>query len=312
MPDFLERIAEAEARSRDLENQLSDPDVGKQPGAIEKIGKRLGAPQPLLETGEKYKAAVAELDDMKAMLEDDDPELQELARDDLERLEVLVPSRDGLRVLLTPKDPNDEKNAIFEIRAGTGGDEAALFAADLFRMYTRYAEELGWKIDVLSSSESAQGGFKEVIASISGTDVFSRFKHEKGVHRVQRVRDGGQGRIHTSTVTVAVSPGRGGRRRDQERGSPDRRDAGGRSGRTERQHHGLRRPDHAHPDGPRGPVPGREVAAQEQGEGDDGPPFAFYGGAGRLAAERSSEQRSQVGTGERSEKIRPTTSRSPA
>ena len=160
MPDFLERIAEAEARSRDLENQLSDPDVGKQPGAIEKIGKRLGALRPLLETGERYKAAVSELDDAKAMLEDDDPEMQELARDDLERLEALVPELETeLRVLLTPKDPNDEKNAIFEIRAGTGGDEATLFARDLFEMYSKFLEARRWKRDLIDASASEVGGF---------------------------------------------------------------------------------------------------------------------------------------------------------
>ena len=112
-----------------------------------------------------------------------------------------------LRDLLTPKDPNDAKNAIFEIRAGTGGEEAALFAADLFRMYSRYAESRGWKIEPLSTSETGNGGFKEVIAMIAGDDVFSRFKYERGVHRVQRVpATESQGRIHTSTVTVAVMP----------------------------------------------------------------------------------------------------------
>ena len=208
MADFLERIAEAEARSRDLEIQLSDPDVGKEPGTIEKLGRRLGSLRPLLEIGVRYRTAVGELADAKAMLEDEDPEMQELARSEIERLdEELLGLETELRVLLTPRDPNDEKNAIFEIRAGTGGDEAALFAADLFRMYTRYAESMNWKIDTMSVSETDGGGFKEIIASISGSDVFSRFKYEKGVHRVQRVpTTESQGRIHTSTVTVAVMP----------------------------------------------------------------------------------------------------------
>jgi peptide chain release factor 1 len=206
--DFLDRIAEAEAKSRDLETQLSDPDVAKQAGAIEKLGRRLGSLRPLIEVGERYRAALAELEGSRAMLEDDDPEMVELARGEVARLEAQVPDLESeMRILLTPKDPNDEKNAIFEIRAGTGGDEAALFAADLFRMYSRYAESRKWKIDTLSVSETDGGGFKEIVVSISGTDVFSRFKYEKGVHRVQRVpTTESQGRIHTSTVTVAVMP----------------------------------------------------------------------------------------------------------
>jgi len=121
--DFLERIAEAEARIRDLETQLSDPDVAKQPGAIEKLGRRLGGLRPLLELGERYRVALSELEDSRAMLEDEDPEMADLARSEIERLERELPEIETeLRVILTPKDPNDEKNAIFEIRAGTGGD----------------------------------------------------------------------------------------------------------------------------------------------------------------------------------------------
>jgi peptide chain release factor 1 len=142
------------------------------------------------------------------MLADEDPEMAELARGEIESLgRDLAELEAELYELLTPKDPNDEKNAIFEIRAGTGGDEAALFAADLFRMYSRYAEARGWKVEPLSHSATAAGGFKEIVAAIDGEEVFSRLKWERGVHRVQRVPSTeSQGRIHTSTVTVAVMP----------------------------------------------------------------------------------------------------------
>ena len=208
MADFLERISEANERSRELEAELSRPEVARQAGQFQKLAKSLAKLRPLLETGERYQTLLEQIAESETLVSDEDAEMASLARSELEtlragRAELEVVLRD----LLTPRDPNDEKNAIFEIRAGTGGDEAALFAADLFRMYTRYTETLGWKIEVLSESRSDSGGLKEVIAMIAGENVFSRFKYERGVHRVQRVpTTESQGRIHTSTVTVAVMP----------------------------------------------------------------------------------------------------------
>jgi peptide chain release factor 1 len=208
MRNYLERIVEAEERSRTLESELADPDVARQRGKFQQLAKELGSLRSLVEVGAEYRSILDRIEDSSALVDDEDPELAELARSDLETLrETSSQLEERLRDLLTPKDPNDAKNAIFEIRAGTGGEEAALFAADLFRMYSRYAESRGWKIEPLSTSETGNGGFKEVIAMIAGDDVFSRFKYERGVHRVQRVpATESQGRIHTSTVTVAVMP----------------------------------------------------------------------------------------------------------
>jgi len=208
MSDLSDRLSEIEARARALEERLSDPALASQPGEYAKVGKQLGALRPVLEAARRWRQIVSELEDARLLLHESDSELRELASSEVERLGA---ERDDLesriKELLLPKDPNDDKDVILEIRAGTGGDEAALFAADLFRMYSRYAEAMGWKVEPLSVSEGAAGGSKEVIASIAGDRVWSRMKYERGVHRVQRVpATESAGRIHTSTATVAVLP----------------------------------------------------------------------------------------------------------
>ena len=197
---------------------------------------------------------------------------------------------------------------ILEIRAGTGGDEAALFAADLLRMYTRYAERRGWKLEPLSISQSTGGGVKEAIAAISGDRVYSRLKYERGVHRVQRVPDdrGPGPHPHLDRDGRGAARGRGGRRPDRSEGPARRRLPLLRARRPEREHHGLGGAHHAPADRPGGAVPGREVAAQEQGAGAEDPALAAARGSSRSAqaGERASARRAQVGSGERSEKIR--------
>jgi peptide chain release factor 1 len=208
MSDLSERLAEIEARAQGLEQRLADPGLASQQGEYAKVAKQLGALRPLLEAGRRWQQILVELDDARALSQESDSELRELANSEIERLSA---DRDRLEAqikdLLIPKDPNDDKDVILEIRAGTGGGEAALFAADLFRMYSRYAETLGWKVEPLSLSEGSAGGLKEVIASVNGDRVWSRMKYERGVHRVQRVpATESAGRIHTSTATVAVLP----------------------------------------------------------------------------------------------------------
>jgi peptide chain release factor 1 len=207
MAELLERIDEAEARGRELEEKLSSASGGDR-AEYARLAKELGGLRSLRETGGRYRDALGQLEEARVMLDDPDSEVQELARSEIRDLEASLPELEAeLKDLLVPKDPNDEKNVIVEVRGGTGGDEAALFAGDLFRMYGRYAERQGWKFEALSLSETDGGGIKEGIASISGDRVYSRLKWESGVHRVQRVpATESQGRIHTSTATVAVLP----------------------------------------------------------------------------------------------------------
>ncbi len=206
---MFERLAQLETRYDELTRQLATPEVISDSSKYQKAAKQHSEIADVVEKYREYKDLRRGIEGSKQMLaEESDPELRTMAQEELEKLEARVTQVEAdLKVLLLPKDPNDEKNVVLEIRAGTGGDEASLFAAEIFRMYTRYAEAHRWKVEVLSSSESGIGGLKEVIAIIEGKGAFSRLKYESGVHRVQRVpATEQQGRVHTSAITVAVLP----------------------------------------------------------------------------------------------------------
>jgi len=195
-------------RFREVEGLLSDPSVISDQKRYRELTKEHANLAELVATYNRYKQVCSDIVGNRELLQDSDPDMKELARAELPELEAeQTRLQEELRILLLPKDPNDDKNIILEIRAGTGGDEAALFAADLFRMYSRYADRQRWKVEMMSVSETDGGGFKEIIALISGERVYSRLKFESGTHRVQRVPETEtQGRIHTSACTVAVLP----------------------------------------------------------------------------------------------------------
>ena len=203
---MFDKLKQVEARFEELNQQLADPAVLADGVRYQKTAKAQAEISELVEKYREWKQVEKGVADAKALL--DDPDMKALAQEELAELEKRREALEQeLKVLLLPSDPNDEKNVILEIRAGTGGDEASLFAADLFRMYSRYAESQRWKVEVLSTSPSLAGGLKEVVASIQGQKVFSKLKYESGVHRVQRVpQTETQGRIHTSAATVAVLP----------------------------------------------------------------------------------------------------------
>src|SRR5438876_1868413 len=206
---MFNRLDQIEARYEELTQALASPDIVRDSAKYQKTAKAHSEISPMVERYREYKDLKKGIAESRAMLgEEKDPEMRAYAQEELDKLEARVAAVEAeLKVLLLPKDPNDEKDVILEIRAGTGGDEATLFAAEMFRMYTRYAETQGWKVEVLSTSESSVGGLKEVIAIIEGKRVYSRLKYESGVHRVQRVpATEQQGRVHTSAVTVAVLP----------------------------------------------------------------------------------------------------------
>jgi peptide chain release factor 1 len=205
---MLEKIKEIEARYKQLEQEMSRPEIVQHQKIFQKYSKEHSHLSPVIKTYRKYLSIQEEIESNRSLLEDKDHEIRKLARDEIESLKSdLSRVEMDLRWLLLPRDPNDEKNIILEIRAGTGGEEAALFVADLLRMYLRYAELKRWKTEILSEHITGIGGFKEIIILIEGQNVYSRLKHESGVHRVQRVPETeAQGRIHTSAVTVAVLP----------------------------------------------------------------------------------------------------------
>ena len=204
-----DKLKKAEDRFVEIEEEISRPDVSTNPDMLQKLGRERAGLEDLVNLYREYKKAEASLEETKGMLDDDvDNEMRDMVRQEIEKLEIKRETlTESIKEALIPVDENDEKNIIMEIRGGAGGDEAALFAADLFRMYSRYAQERRWSIEIINANESGIGGYKEIVFGVNGSGAYSRLKYESGVHRVQRVpvTESG-GRIHTSTATVAVLP----------------------------------------------------------------------------------------------------------
>ena len=209
MNSLLEKLNDLEARFDEVGTLITDPVVISNQARFVRLTKEYKELEDLMKARKEYAALLAYLEESKnLLLTESDPELKELAREEVAACEKRIPElEESIKLLLVPKDPEDGKNAILEIRSGTGGDEAALFAGDLFRMYSKFCERKGWKFEVSGMSEGAVGGFKEVVCSVTGVDVYGTLKYESGVHRVQRVPvTETQGRVHTSAATVAVLP----------------------------------------------------------------------------------------------------------
>ena len=305
---MIDRLAELEARYEEISRELSTPAAAEDPARLADLGRELSRLDPIVTGLREWRTVREELDATRGMADDPDEDMRSMARDELARLDARSAElQSALRVLLVPRDPNDDRNVILEIRAGTGGDEAALFAADLYRMYARYAERRRWKLEVMTAADTEAGGYKEVIAEVRGDAAYSRLKFESGVHRVQRVPSTeAQGRIHTSTATVSVLP-----EADEVEVQIDEKDlrvdvyrSSGPGGQSVNTTDSAVRITHL----PTGLV----VAIQDEKSQHKNRAKALSVLRARLleaeqdrqAAERGEERRSQVGTGERSEKIR--------
>jgi peptide chain release factor 1 len=205
---YRPRLDEAERQFDELTAQMADPAIINDPQRYRKIAKSRNDLAEIVGKYGEWKSLNSQLEDARPMLTEADPEMKAMAEEEVAQLTPrLAAAEEALKFLMLPKDPNDEKNVVLEIHAGTGGDEATLFAAEVFRMYSRFAETRRWKVEVTSSSESSVGGVKEITALISGDKVYSQMKYEGGVHRVQRVpATEQQGRVHTSAIRVAVLP----------------------------------------------------------------------------------------------------------
>jgi peptide chain release factor 1 len=204
----LDKLEKIKRRFEEIESLMADPEVATDSSRMQKLGREHGELRDVVAAIREYENLLQEKEDLEGLVESEEGEMKELAQYELEELNAKLPSIEHeLKMMLIPKDPEDKKDAIVEIRAGTGGDEAALFAGDLFRLYTKFAESRGWKYEVLDVAEGTQGGFKEIVFGVEGKGVFGTLKYESGVHRVQRVpATESSGRIHTSAATVAVLP----------------------------------------------------------------------------------------------------------
>jgi peptide chain release factor 1 len=205
---MFSRLDEVERRFEELEMKLSDPELANKPQEFRALSKERSSIMELVETFREYKKIIKDLNENRELLEEKDIEIRQMAKEEVDRLTpIKITFEEKMKILLLPRDPNDDKNILLEIRAGAGGDESALFAGELFRAYQKYADTQGWAVELLSTNPIGIGGFKEIIAMITGNKVFSKLKYEAGVHRVQRVpKTEAQGRVHTSTVTVAIMP----------------------------------------------------------------------------------------------------------